>query len=114
MAGKGTLVALAVVAGVVLAGCQTVTGRSLGQWWEDKATTAKVKTALASKRLGTLTRVDVDTYAGTVYLTGTVRTEEMRRQIEEMAQSAAGGRQVVSRLAVAGETVPAASPGSRR
>jgi hyperosmotically inducible protein len=114
MAGKGTVVAFALAVGLVLTGCQTVTGRSMGQWWEDKAATAKVKTALASKRLGTLTRIDVDTYAGTVYLTGTVGSEQARREIEEMAQSAAGGRPVVSRLTVAGETAPAASPGAPR
>jgi osmotically-inducible protein OsmY len=114
MAGRGTVVALAVAIGLVLSGCQTVTGRGMGQWWEDKATTAKVKTALAGRRLGTLTRIDVDTYGGTVYLTGTVGSEQARREILEMAESAAAGRRVVSHLVVAGETVPAASPGAPR
>lgn len=114
MAGRRTWVVIAVAIGLVLTGCRTVTGRSMGQWWEDKAATAKVKTALASKRLGTLTRINVDTHGGTVYLTGTVGSEQTRREIEEMAQSAAGGRPVVSHLTVAGEPVPAASPGSPR
>ncbi len=110
MSGRGRVLAAAIVAAAVLAGCQTMTGRTMGQWWDDKAATAKVKTALASKRLTTLTRVDVDAYDGTVYLTGNVPNEQAKQQIEDMARAAAGNRPVVSRLSVVGEATGAASP----
>jgi hypothetical protein len=93
------LVALVALA-VIVAGCQTFTGRQTSQWWEDKATTAKVKTALAAEKVGTTTRVDVDTFDGTVYLTGTVDDPRTKEQLEQMARQAADGKPVFSNLTV--------------
>lgn len=44
--GPAVLVALL----ILLAGCQATSGRSVGQWWDDVATTSRVKTALAAGR----------------------------------------------------------------
>ncbi len=87
----------------VVAGCGTLGGRTAGQWVDDKTTIAKVKAALASTRVGTLTRVNVDTFKGTVYLSGVVPNESVKRELVDAAQGASDGRPVVSNLAVAGQ-----------
>jgi hypothetical protein len=109
---------LALLFAVLLAGaaCQTTTGRSAGQWSEDKATTARVKTALGATKASTLTRVDVDTIDGVVYLRGKVENDDVKRRAGEVAANVTGGR-VVNDLIVdgslAGERPPAASPATR-
>jgi hypothetical protein len=105
------LSALAVMLAVLVAvtGCRTITGRTAGTWMDDKATTAKVKTALAGVQAGTVTRVSVDTFDGVVYLTGRAETEQARRELIQAAQRAAEGKPVVANLHLPGET-PAAMP----
>lgn len=96
----------------IVAGCRTMTGRTAGEWIDDKQLTAKVKTAIATAKVGTLTRVDVDTHDGIVYLTGTVDNEHALNDILRAARSVPEVRRVVSQLAVAPATgtPPPASP----
>ena len=64
---------LALVVLVALAaGCTSMTGKTAGQNVDDASITASVKTKLAAEKPATLTKVDVDTNKGTVYLTGNV------------------------------------------
>ncbi len=93
-------VSLLVILLVVAAGCRSMTGRSTGQYVDDKKITAEVKTKLAAEKLGTLTRVDVDTNQGTVYLTGTVENPDIKQRATEIAQQVSGVRQVVNNLQV--------------
>jgi hyperosmotically inducible protein len=106
-----TFQSLAVLALVIaaLTGCRTATGRTAGTYVDDATTTAKVKTALASTRIGTIGRVDVDSRNGVVYLTGSATSEESKQQILEAARGAADGKPVVDNLMVAGQTPPAAA-----
>lgn len=97
-----------ILALMTLTGCGSITGRSAGTWASDKATTAKVKTALAGTRAASMTKVDVDTNSGVVFLTGRVATEQTRQDIVRAAELAAGGKQVVSNLTVIGEPMAAA------
>jgi hypothetical protein len=83
---------------LIVAGCRTVTGRSAGQWIDDKTTTAKVKAAVASAQLGSMSRVDVDTSNGTVFVTGVTANESERQRIADAARRAAAGKPVVSNL----------------
>lgn len=96
----------------IVAGCRTMTGRTAGEWIDDKQVTAKVKTAIATAKVGTLTRVDVDTHDGVVYLTGTVEDEQSLNDILRAARSVPEVRRVVSQLALAPatRTPPPASP----
>jgi hyperosmotically inducible protein len=122
MRATRTMLAWVVVMVMLAAGCQTVTGRSGGQWAEDKATTARVKTALGATEISTLTRVDVDTVEGIVYLRGKVESEDVKRRAEEIARTVTGTRRVENGLIVdrglAGEqprdTTPPASPPTTR
>lgn len=112
-----TLVAWALVLAVAGAGCGTLTGRSAERWIDDRALTAKVKTRLASASLNTLTRVNVDTYEGVVYLFGVVDSEPTKRRLEEIARTVPEVEQVVTNLTVrgpAGAASPATDPAARR
>ena len=115
----GTALALGAIV-LSTGACQTMTGRTAGTWADDKATTARVKTALGATQFATLSRVDVDTVDGTVYLRGKVESEDVKQRAEHVAHDVAGVR-VVNDLIVdrglAGEpahaTTPSASPRTR-
>jgi hyperosmotically inducible protein len=92
-----TLVSLLLLAAV---GCRSMTGQSLGTNIDNKTTTATVKARLAADQLQNLTWVDVDTSAGTVYLTGTASSEAQKRRAEEVARSVGGVREVVNNIQV--------------
>jgi hypothetical protein len=77
-----------------------MTGRSMGQWVDDRAITARVKARLASVGIVHLTRVHVDTYHGDVYLTGGVATQEMKARAEQLAAGVAQVGLVVNNLHV--------------
>jgi hyperosmotically inducible protein len=94
-----TLAVLVAILSVV-SGCRAVTGRSAGNVVDDAGITATVKSKLVADRASNLTRVDVDTTNGTVYLNGTVDTPEHKTRAEELARQANGVRAVVNNLQV--------------
>ena len=83
---------------ILTAACQSMTGKSAGRNIDDATITASVKTKLVADRASNLTRVDVDTNNGTVYLNGTVDTPEQRARAEQLAWRASGVRTVVNNL----------------
>lgn len=93
---------LAAVAGVQIAGCSsTPSQRSTGQFVDDGALTAKVKTAIAGDAgLGTATDVNVTTYRGVVQLSGFVENAEMSSRAVSIAQGVEGVRSVQNDLRV--------------
>lgn len=107
-AAVGLLLAVLVLA----AGCRALTGRSVGQWADDRAVTARVKARLAAEGLRTFTRVHVDTYDGVVYLTGGVDSAAMKERAEAIARGTPNVRLVVNNLHLQerAETAPAAAP----
>jgi sporulation protein YlmC with PRC-barrel domain len=66
----------------------------------DTMITADVKTKLAKEKLGTLTKVDVDTKDGVVHLTGTVDNEAMKTRATEVVRDVKGVREVRNDLRV--------------
>jgi hyperosmotically inducible protein len=80
--------------------CQSMTGRSTGTNIDDAGITASVKSKLVADKAANLTRVDVDTNNGTVYLNGTVESPEQRSRAEQLAWQANGVRSVVNNLQV--------------
>jgi BON domain-containing protein len=116
MTGAGRLVVLAICA-VLGAGCQTMTGLTARQWVDDRAITARVKARLVAVHPHTLTRINVDTYGGTVYLTGVVDSDEAKRQAEAIARTVHQVQLVVGNLEVnprLGKARRAADVASRR
>ena len=95
---KTLTVALAFL--LLITGCQAMTGQTMGESIDDSVLTSSVKTHLASDKLVTLTRVEVETNNGIVYLTGQVQTAEQRSHIGSLASQVKGVKQVVNNLQV--------------
>ena len=92
------LAVLAVV--MLLAACQSTTGRTLGENIDDSGITTTVKAKLAAEKIATLTRIDVDTNQGVVALNGTVQSESMKVRAEQIARQVKGVRDVINNLRV--------------
>jgi len=99
-ASVNRLVGVAVAIMMLLAACSSMTGRTLGENIDDAGITAKVKAKLASEKISTVTRIDVDTNQGVVALNGTVSSEAMRARAAEIARDVKGVRDVVNNLRV--------------
>ena len=84
----------------VMAGCQAMTGQTMGENIDDSYITGAVKTQLASDKLVSLTRVEVETNNGIVYLTGQVQTAEQKSHIGSLASQVKGVKRVVNNLQV--------------
>lgn len=91
----GLLVMLAFVAG-----CQSMTGKTMGENIDDATITASVKAKLVADKPSNLTRVDVDTNNATVYLNGVVDSAEQKARAEQLAWQAKGVKSVVNNLQV--------------
>ena len=74
----------------VTAGCTAMTGKSAGENVDDATITASVKSKLAGEKPATLTKVDVDTNKGTVYLTGNVENAAIKARATEVARQVPG------------------------
>ena len=83
-----------------MSGCQALTGQTMGENIDDSYITGAVKTQLASDKLVSLTRVEVETNNGVVYLTGQVQTAEQRSHIGSLASQVKGVKRVVNNLQV--------------
>ena len=95
-----TSIAVLLMIVVVAAGCQSLTGKSAGRTVDDASVTASVKSKLVADKAANLTRVDVDTNNGTVYLNGTVESAEQKARAEQLAWQATGVKNVVNNLQV--------------
>jgi len=83
-----------------MTGCQAMTGQTMGENIDDSYITGAVKTQLASDKLVSLTRVEVETNNGIVYLTGQVQTAEQKSHIGSLASQVKGVKRVVNNLQV--------------
>jgi len=71
-------------------------GKTAGQNVDDATITAKVKSKLVAEKAANLTRIDVDTNNGTVYLNGVVETDEQKTRAHQLAHEVAGVKSVVN------------------
>lgn len=81
-------------------GCQTLTGKTAGENLDDASITAAVKGKLVAEKAANMTRIDVDTNRGTVYLNGSVESAEQKARAEQLAWQAKGVKAVVNNLQV--------------
>lgn len=93
-------IAVLLVFALAVTACQSVTGKSAGATVDDATITASVKSKLVADKATNLTRVDVDTNNGTVYLNGTVDSAEQKAKAEQLAWQAKGVKSVVNNLQV--------------
>jgi hyperosmotically inducible protein len=84
----------------LMSGCQAMTGSTAGQNVDDSTITASVKTKLATEKLSTLTRVEVDTIRGVVSLNGMAETAEQRARVESLARQVDGVKGIRNNLQV--------------
>jgi hyperosmotically inducible protein len=77
-----------------------MTGQTMGETMDDSYITGAVKTQLASDKMVSLTRVEVETNNGVVYLTGQVETAEQRSHIGSLTSQVKGVKKVVNNLQV--------------
>jgi hyperosmotically inducible protein len=99
--GRLTMTLVAALAVLTaLAGCQSVTGKTAGTTLDDATITASVKSKLVADKATNLTRVDVDTNNGTVYLNGSVESAEQKALAERLAWQTDGVKNVVNNLQV--------------
>lgn len=86
---------------VVTAACQTMTGETASEQAYDTKITTSVKSHLATQdRLSTLTQINVKTVERTVYLTGSVPTQQDRTRAEELVRQVEGVQRVVNNVTV--------------
>ena len=78
----------------VVGGCATVDPR------EDTRIEAEVKAQLVGEKDANLTRLNVVSSNGTVYLTGTVQSSEELARAEALARSVRGVRRVMNTLKI--------------
>ncbi|HEX2252668.1 MAG TPA: BON domain-containing protein [Thermoanaerobaculia bacterium] len=92
----GMLIALASVS--LLAACST--NRPVDEQLDDAGITAAINAKLAEDTDVSMFAIDVDTMDGVVTLSGTVDSDEARREAERIARSQGGVTRVVSRIRV--------------
>ena len=84
----------------LMSGCQSMTGSTAGQNVDDSTITASVKAKLATEKLSTLTRVEVDTVRAVVSLNGVVESPETRSRVESLVRQVDGVKGVNNNLQV--------------
>jgi osmotically-inducible protein OsmY len=87
---------LAAIAVVILSACaSSETKRSTGEFTDDTALTAKVKSAIATDvGARTAASINIETYRGVVQLTGFVSSPEQAQRAEAAAKKVEGVRSV--------------------
>jgi len=95
------LLLAACMAGTVVAGCSnTPTQESSGQAVDDGVVTAKVKAALVADPVTKAHQINVETFKGTVQLSGFVETDEARTRALQLARDVEGVRKVKDAMEV--------------
>lgn len=90
----GKLFLPAVLAAGLLACAGTETSQSTGEYIDDTAITSKVKSKLLRDDDVSGLSVEVETYRGTVQLSGFVNSADERRRAEELAEEVTGVKNV--------------------
>lgn len=99
-AGKTSALIIAAVLGTaVMAGCAATSDRaSTGQTIDDSVITTKVKAKLIEDPVTKAHQISVETFKGTVQLSGFVETAAERTQAERIAKDVDGVKQVKNSL----------------
>src|SRR3989304_5645897 len=98
------LVAVLTVAGILLQACApTATRESTGEYLDDSAITAKIKTKLLGDPVVSGFAVSVETFRGRVVLSGGVNSQTQVERGIALARGAPGAREVQPALGVKGK-----------
>ncbi|HET6756823.1 MAG TPA: BON domain-containing protein [Burkholderiales bacterium] len=90
------------VLGVFLVACAGgESKRATGEYVDDKVISTKVKTNLGTELgAGSAVDIQVETYKGTVQLSGFVKTQEEKQKATEIAKKVTGVEKVVNNIAL--------------
>ena len=92
---------LAAMLVALVAGCAgSRTQESTGEYIDDSTITTKVKTVMLKDPAVSGLAINVETFKGTVQLSGFARTEQERARAIELAQSVAGVKSVRNDIAI--------------
>jgi osmotically-inducible protein OsmY len=103
MKHRSTAAALvaALMASAVMTGCSsTPTQQSAGESVDDGVVTAKVKAALVADPMTKAHQINVETFKGTVQLSGFVETDEARARALQLARDVDGVKKVKDAMEV--------------
>jgi hypothetical protein len=78
--------------------------RTVGRYIDDKVLVQRVKSALGDNDIYKFDDVKVNTYQGTVQLTGFVETEDQKRKAEQVARNVHGVTSVQNQIALKSDT----------
>src|SRR5262245_58039967 len=95
---------------VVLSGGCSLAGRTFGTYIDDKVISGSVRGGIAASHWRALRGVSVDTYEGTVYLSGHVDTAAQKAEAEAAAWRVEGVEQVINDLSIRADGAVSASP----
>lgn len=102
-----TLLVLGTGVATISAGCAgTATRESTGEYIDDATTTTKVKAAYVKDPVVKALDVKVDTFKGTVQLSGFVDTAEQKARAEQIAAGTTGVTAVKNNITVKAATAP--------
>lgn len=86
---------------ILAPGCAgTATRQSTGEYVDDATITTKVKTAFISDKIVKAGQIEIETFKGTVQLSGFVDTPEMKERAATIAANVRGVRKVVNNIIV--------------
>lgn len=91
---------LLVVIATVAACASTNTRESTGEYVDDSVITTKIKSMLAADDLLKSFQISVETYQGTVQLSGFVNSQKAVKKADEIAKSVKGTKSVKNNLIV--------------
>jgi osmotically-inducible protein OsmY len=95
------LLLAALMASAVVAGCSSSpTQQSAGQAVDDGVVTAKVKAALVADPVTKAHQINVETFKGTVQLSGFVESDEARSRALQLARDVDGVKKVKDALEI--------------
>lgn len=97
------LILLGLVLAILTACAPSGTHRGTGQYIDDAAITTRVKTAFATDPQVKATEVQVETFKGTVQLSGFVDSAESAARAAQIAQRVPGVKEVRNSIAVRDE-----------
>ncbi|MHB8108524.1 MAG: BON domain-containing protein [Syntrophorhabdaceae bacterium] len=87
---------------VAFVACHTPAGRSSGEVVDDATITTKVKTKLLEDNITKALAIDVDTFEGTVTMSGAVDTDAQRTRAIQIAQGTRGVKKVQNLIKLKG------------
>lgn len=102
IAGLIVAAALAALPMTMITGCAVTSGReTVGEYTDDTATTARVKTALTRDPIVKSHQVNVTTFRGVVQLSGFVDSQEQKDRATELVRNMEGVKELHNDLVVA-------------